>query len=56
MFVGGFIAGSTELLTTGIKVELDKNNIDVAIGLALILLALVFGITLAINVIQRRRK
>jgi tungstate transport system permease protein len=56
MFVGGFIAGSTELLTTGIKVELDKNNIDIAIGLAIILLALVFGITLAINIIQRRKE
>lgn len=56
MFVGGFIAGSTELLTTGIKVELDKNNIDIAIGLAIILLALVFGITIAINIIQRRKE
>jgi len=56
VFVGGFIAGVTELLTTGIKLEIDSNNIDVAIALAIILLTLVFGINLALNLIQRRKK
>jgi len=56
VFVGGFIAGVTELLTTGIKLEIDSNNIDVAIALAIILFTVVFGINLALNLIQRRRK
>lgn len=56
LFVGGFISGVTELLTTGIKVEIDLNNRDVAIALAIILLILVFVINLALTVIRRRRR
>jgi tungstate transport system permease protein len=56
VFVGGFIAHVTELLTTGIKLEIDSNNIDVAMALATILLVMVFGINLALNLVQRRKK
>ena len=56
MFVGGFIAHVTELLTTGIKLEIDSNNLDVAMALAIIVLVMVFGINLALNLVQRRRK
>jgi tungstate transport system permease protein len=56
VFVGGFIAHVTELLTTGIKLEIDSNNIDVAMALAIILLVMVFGINLALNLVQRRKK
>ena len=55
-FVGGFIAGYTELLTTGIWVELQIGNIETSIALMIILLTLVFAINLALNIIQRRRK
>jgi tungstate transport system permease protein len=56
IFVGGFIAHVTELLTTGIKLELDSNNVDIAMALAIIVLMLVFGINLALNFVQRRKK
>jgi tungstate transport system permease protein len=56
VFVGGFIAHITELLTTGIKLEIDSNNIDVAMALTIILLVMVFGINLALNLVQRRKK
>ena len=56
LFVGGFISGVTELLTTGIKVEIDLNNRDAAIALAIILLVLVFVINIALTVIRRRRR
>lgn len=56
IFVGGFIAHVTELLTTGIKLELDSNNVDIAMALAIIVLVLVFGINLALNFVQRRKK
>ncbi len=55
--VGGNIVGWTEVLTTGISIETQRGNIDLAIALGIILLALVFGINLAMNMIfQRERK
>lgn len=56
LFVGGFMAGRTELLTSGIWIELQSGNQDRSIALTSILLALVFSINLALNLIQRRRK
>jgi tungstate transport system permease protein len=55
-FVGGFIYGSTELLTTGIWVELQSGNPETSIALMIILLTMVFTINLALNIIQRRGK
>jgi tungstate transport system permease protein len=55
-FVGGFISGYTELLTTGIWVELQNGNPETSITLMIILLTMVFIINLALNVIQRREK
>lgn len=54
-FVGGFISGYTELLTTGIWVELQSGNPQTSIALMIILLAMVFTINLALNLIQRMR-
>jgi tungstate transport system permease protein len=54
--VGGNIAGMTEVLTTSISNETQKGNIALAIALGIILLILVFGITLTLNIAQRRRK
>lgn len=54
--VGGNIEGRTEVLTTAIAAETAKGNIALSIALAIILLALVFIITMTVNVIQRRRK
>jgi tungstate transport system permease protein len=55
-WVGGFIYGQTELLTTGIWVELQIGNPETSITLMIILLTMVFTINLALNVIQRRGK
>jgi ABC-type tungstate transport system substrate-binding protein len=44
------------VLTTVIANETQLANLDVSIALTIILLAIVFGITLAVNVFQRRRK
>jgi tungstate transport system permease protein len=55
-WVGGFIYGQTELLTTGIWVELQIGNPEMSITLMVILLTMVFTINLALNIIQRRGK
>jgi tungstate transport system permease protein len=55
-WVGGFIYGQTELLTTGIWVELQIGNPETSITLMIILLTMVFTINLALNIIQRRGK
>jgi tungstate transport system permease protein len=55
-FVGGFIFGYTELLTTGIWVELQNGNPETSITLMIILLSMVFTINLLLNVVQRRAK
>jgi len=54
--VGGNLSGFTAVLTTTIMNETDKANIDISIALAIILFIIVFGITLAVNFVQRRRR
>jgi len=54
ILVGGGIVGWTEVLTTGIELETARGNIEIAIALGIILLTLVFGINLALSLIQRR--
>jgi tungstate transport system permease protein len=54
--VGGNITGLTEVLTTTISTETQRGNIALAVALAIILLTIVFGITITVNVIHRRRK
>jgi len=56
LMVGGNIAGWTEVLTTAISNETAKGNIELSIALGVILLALVFGITLAILAITTLRR
>jgi tungstate transport system permease protein len=54
ILVGGGIVGWTEVLTTGIELETSRGNLEIAIALGIILLAIVFGINLAVSLIQRR--
>ena len=54
--VGGNILHVSQVLTTVIANETQLANLDVSIALTIILLAIVFGITLAVNVFQRRRR
>jgi tungstate transport system permease protein len=55
MMVGGNIKGQTRTLTTAMVLETGKGNFDVAIALAILLMALVFGINWALTTIQQRR-
>jgi tungstate transport system permease protein len=55
MMVGGNIKGQTRTLTTAMVLETGKGNFDVAIALAILLLALVFAINWALTTIQQRR-
>lgn len=56
ILVGGGIVGWTEVLTTGIELETARGNLEIAIALGIILLAIVFGINLAVSLIQRRSR
>jgi tungstate transport system permease protein len=55
MMVGGNIKGQTRTLTTAMVLETGKGNFDVALALAVMLLALVFGVNWALTTIQQRR-
>ena len=52
MTVGGNIAGSTRVMTTGIALETSKGDLPLALGLGVVLLALVFFIMLVAQVLQ----
>jgi tungstate transport system permease protein len=54
MMVGGNIKGSTRTLTTAMVLETGKGNFDVAIALAILLLALVFLVNWALTRLQQR--
>jgi len=55
LMVGGNIAGFTSVLTTTIALETNKGEIALAIALAIILLLIVSALSIAVNLIQRRR-
>jgi len=55
LMVGGNIAGFTSVLTTTIALETSKGEIALAIALAIILLLIVFALSMAVNLMQRRR-
>ncbi|MEM2112507.1 MAG: ABC transporter permease [Candidatus Bathyarchaeia archaeon] len=54
--VGGGIFGWTEVLTTGIAINIARGNIEMGIALGVILLLVVFGTTIIVNGLQRKRK
>lgn len=56
MMVGGNVKGLTRVLTTATVMEVSKGNYDVAIGISLILLALAYGVTLLLTLLQQRRR
>jgi tungstate transport system permease protein len=55
MMVGGNIKGQTRTLTTAMVLETGKGNFDLAVALAVLLLALVFAVNWALTSIQQRR-
>ncbi len=54
MIVGGNIDGVTRVMTTSIALETSKGDLPLALGLGLVLLAVVAVINLAIAALQRR--
>jgi tungstate transport system permease protein len=55
LMVGGNIPGQTRTLTTAMVLETGKGNFEIAIALALLLLAVVFVVNWALTSIQQRR-
>jgi tungstate transport system permease protein len=53
MTVGGNIAGSTRVMTTGIALETSKGDLPLALGLGVVLLTVVFIIMLAAQLLQQ---
>lgn len=56
MMVGGNIQGYTRVLTTATVLEVSKGNFDVALALSFILMALAFGVTWALTLLQQGRR
>ena len=56
IMVGGNIKGETRVLTTATVLEVGRGNFEVAVALSLVLLALTYAVTLALTLIQQRRR
>lgn len=56
MAVGGNVRYYTRVLTTAIVLEVSKGNFDVAFALSFILMALSYGITFLLTVVQQKRR
>ncbi len=56
MAVGGNVRYYTRVLTTAIVSEVSKGNFEVAIALSFVLMALSYGVTFALTVVQQRRR
>jgi len=54
LMVGGNISGYTSVLTTTIALETNKGEIVLSIALTIILLLIVTGLSLFVNLVQRR--
>jgi tungstate transport system permease protein len=56
MMVGGNIQGDTRILTTSIVMEVSKGNFDVALAISFILLTVALLITVALTLLQQRKR
>ncbi|MBI2940573.1 MAG: ABC transporter permease [Chloroflexi bacterium] len=54
MMVGGTVRGQTRVLTTATVMEVSRGNLDVALALSVLLLALAWGVTYALTSLQQR--
>lgn len=54
MMVGGNIKGETRVLTTATVLEVGRGNFEIAVALTIVLLALTYGVNLALTVLQQR--
>jgi tungstate transport system permease protein len=56
MMIGGNLFQETRVLTTSIALETNLGQFDVAMAYAIILMAIVFTITLTLNLVERLRQ
>ncbi|MGB9868234.1 MAG: ABC transporter permease [Bacillota bacterium] len=56
MMVGGNIMGYTRVLTTAISMEVSRGEFQMALALSFILLALSYGASLGLTILQQGRK
>lgn len=56
MMVGGNITNQTRVLTTAIVLEVNRGQFASAVALSIMLLALAFGVNLALTLVQQRRR
>lgn len=56
MAVGGNIRHYSRVLTTAIVLEVSKGNFEIALALSFVLMALSYGITFALTVVQQKRR
>lgn len=54
LMLGGNLRGVTRVLTTTVALETTRGEIVLGIAMAILLLLIVFGVSLAINLVQRR--
>jgi len=56
MIVGGNLERSTRVLTTAIVTETSRGEIERALGLGVVLLALAFAVNLGLTIVQQRNR
>ena len=56
IMVGGNIKGSTRTLTSGTVLKVSQGDFEGAMALSFILLALIYAVTLALTMVQQRRR
>jgi tungstate transport system permease protein len=56
MTVGGNLERSTRVLTTAIVTETSRGEVERAIALGVLLLALSFSVNLTLTIVQQRRR
>jgi len=54
LMLGGNLRGVTRVLTTTVALETTRGEIVLGIAMAILLLLIVFGVSIAINLVQRR--
>lgn len=54
LMLGGNLRGVTRVLTTTVALDFTRGEVVLGIAMAILLLLIVFGVSLAINLVQRR--
>ena len=55
LIVGGNLAHHTRVMTTTIALETNKGNLEIALGLGMVLIVIALGVNAAANMLRGRR-